>query len=226
MELWIEGSIDQVEVAIATGIVQAVATNPAIMARWTANGQSMEQVVTEACRRVNVPIYVQLHGPNVDHYLREMDYLRGISDQIHPKLVSTLEGISAAKRLMQDGYKPLITTISTVNQAFMAAAAGVPYIAPYVGRIADAGVDVARLLENIANLYVRHGVQTKIAAASIRTPEQAEQALLAGSHIIVTQYEVFTRLFDSELSQNWIDRFEENWRQFSFAGRVDEKVTP
>ncbi len=53
----------------------AIATNPAIMARWTANGQSMEQVVTEACRRVNVPIYVQLHGPNVDHYLRELPRL-------------------------------------------------------------------------------------------------------------------------------------------------------
>ncbi|MCL4879664.1 MAG: hypothetical protein KJ064_23610 [Anaerolineae bacterium] len=220
MELWIEGSIEQVKAAVASGLATTVATNPSIIARWTANGQTMDEVVKEVCRKVSVPVYVQLHGPTVDDFLYEMDALRSISDQIHPKLVATRDGIAATKRLAQDGLRPLVTTISTVSQAFMSAAAGAAYIAPYVGRIEDAGEDASGLVANIARLYALHGVETQIAAASIRSPEQAEKSLLAGAHIVVMQYEIFEKLFESRLTQDWIDRFEENWSQFVFEGRA------
>ena len=51
----------------------------------------------------------------------------------------------------------------------------------------------------------------RIAAASIRSPEQAEQVLRAGAPILVMQHDVFVRLLDSDLTQDWIDRFETNW---------------
>ncbi len=213
MELWIEGTIEQVIRVANQGLADAIATNPTIIAQWTADGRSLESVVKQVCDSVTVPVFVQLHGGSVDAYLREMDSLRKISPLIQPKLIATPDGLAAAKRLAANNIKPLITTIATLNQAFLAARAHAAYVAPYIGRIADAGKDAFGLVHDISTLYQRHGVTTQIAAASIRSREQAEQVLRAGAPILVMQHDVFITLTDSPLTQNWIDRFEENWRQ-------------
>jgi transaldolase len=86
-------------------------------------------------------------------------------------------------------------------------------VAPYVGRIEDTGVDAYQLIRDITDMYQRHGIRTQIAAASIRSPEQAEAVLRAGAPIAVMQYGVFQQLLDSAMTQDWIDRFEANWQQ-------------
>ncbi len=213
LELWIEGSPDEVIEVANSGLAAAIATNPSIMERWTASGRTMEHLVAYVCDRVNVPVFVQLHGPTVESYLSEMAALRRISDKIQPKLVATHTGIAAAKQIAAQGLKPLITTVATLNQAFLAASVGAAYVAPYVGRIEDAGVDVYQLIRDITNMYQRHGISTQIAAASIRTPQQAEAVLRAGAPIAVMQYSVYQQILDSALTQNWIERFEANWKQ-------------
>lgn len=222
MELWISGTIDEVVEAVDSGLAATVATNPTLIARWTTDGRTLEQVVTEVTQRVTVPVYVQLHGPDVKGYLHEMDVLRQISDRIHPKLVATRDGIEAAGRLAKDGLKPLVTAVCTVNQAYLASLVGAAYVAPYVGRIEDAGENAITLVENIARLYALHGADTRIIAASVRTPAQAEASMLAGAHAVVVFYDVLQQLFESRLTQTSIDGFEKDWSQFTFEGRADQ----
>jgi transaldolase len=212
MQFWIEGSPEQVIRVANAGLADAIATNPAIMERWTADGLSLEKVVARVCAKVNVPVYVQLHGPGADDFLHEMDSLRRISELIHPKLVATHEGMVAAKRMASDNLKPLVTTVATLNQAYLAARANAAYVAPYVGRIIDAGHDAYQLVSDILHMYERHHVTTQIAAASIRSPEQAMMMLRAGAPILVMQHDVFLKLVDAPLTSDWIDQFEMNWR--------------
>ncbi|MFN8380283.1 MAG: transaldolase family protein [Anaerolineae bacterium] len=221
MEFWIEGTIEQVIDAANQGLADAIATNPAIMERWTSDGQTLEQVVAHVCGQTLVPVYVQLRGPTMDGYLREMDSLRRISDHIHPKLVATHEGMAAARRIAADGLKPLITTISTLNQAYLAARANAAYVAPYIGRIGDSGADPFELVAAIANLYQRHGVPTQIAAASIRSPQQAEAVLRAGAPVLVMQYEVCQQLTEAPLTRAWIEGFDKNWTRIPHALGVE-----
>ena len=216
LELWIEGTVDETTQLTNSGVAAAIATNPAIMAKLTQDGQSLEEVVTAICSKTEAPLYVQLHGPDVDHYKREMEGLLNISTQIHPKLVADLGGIAAVKPLKAMGRKPLVTTVATLNQAYLAAAVEADYIAPYIGRIADAGGDTTQLLHDIRKMYDRSGALTQIAAASVRSPEQAENALRAGAHVLVMGYGVYQRLLDDDLTQAWIAGFEENWQTFSY----------
>lgn len=224
MQLWISGTIDEVVEAANTGLAQTIATNPTLIRKWTAEGRTLESVVAEVCDRVDVPVYVQLHGPTVDYYMREMDALRNISVRIHPKLVATREGIETAHRLADEGLKPLITAVTTVNQAFMAAAVGASYVAPYFGRIEDAGEDAAQLIRDIKQLYTMNNIETGIIAASIRTPEQARAAMLAGGDAVVVFYDVLMKLFESDLTQKSIDGFEEDWSTFVFEHRADQSA--
>lgn len=211
MEFWIEGTIEQVIRVANDGLADAIATNPAIIERWTAGGRTLEQVVAEVCGRVNVPVYVQLHGPTMDDFLREMDSLRRISRLIQPKLVATPAGFAATRRLAAEEVQPLVTTISTLSQAYMAACANASYVAPYIGRILDAQVDGYALVAEISAMFERHHVRTQIAAASIRSPEQAECVLQAGAPVLVMQYEVFQKLAESSLTNAWIEDFETKW---------------
>ena len=220
MELWISGTIDEVVAATESGMAQTIATNPTLIRQWTATGRTLESVVTEVCERVSVPVYVQLYGPDVDGYRRDMDALRKISVRISPKLVATHDGIAAASILAKEGVKPLVTAVTTVNQAFLAAAAGAAYVAPYVGRIEDAGEDAVGLVQDIARLYHQHGADTKIIAASIRTPAQARASMLAGSHAVVVFYDVFKQMFESPLTQASIDGFQRDWSTFTFEARA------
>jgi transaldolase len=217
MELWIEGSIEQVVEVANSGLAGAIATNPSIIERWVADGNSLEYVIEQVCDQVNVPVYVQLRGPTTDDFLREMDRLAAISDKIQPKLVATHAGMAAAKQIAQSGGKPLITTISTVNQAYLAAASGAAYVAPYVGRMLKANVDAFRVVSDIIAMYQRHDVATKVTAASITSPEDAEKLLLAGVPILVMQYSVFCCLLDSSLTQTWIENFEANWKNIPYG---------
>lgn len=219
MELWISGTIDEVVAATESGLAQTIATNPTLIRQWTATGRTLESVVTEVCDRVKVPVYVQLYGPTVDGFRRDMEALREISDRISPKLVATHEGIKAAAILAKEGLKPLVTAVTTVNQAFLAATAGAEYVAPYVGRIEDAGEDAVGLVQDIARLYELNGADTRIIAASIRTPAQARAAMLAGSHAVVVFYDVFQQMFESPLTQASIDGFERDWATFTFEAR-------
>ena len=217
LELWIEGTIGEVAKATNSGLAVTVATNPTIIARWTAEGRTLVDAVTEACQRVNVPIYVQLRGTDMDTYVQEMEVLLRISDQIHPKLVATHTGIEAAQRLERLGRRTLVTAVASVNQAFLAATAGASYIAPYYGRIETAGVDAAGFVRDVADLYTRHSVKTKIAAASLRSPGQVKAAILAGAHVAVMGYSVFQSLLNDELTRTWIDGFERDWSRFDFV---------
>jgi transaldolase len=223
LELWISGTIDEVVEAVDSGLAATVATNPTLIARWTADGRTLEQVVTEVTQRVTVPVYVQLHGPDVTGYLRQMDALCRISDRIQPKLVATRDGIEAAGRLVKLGLKPLVTAVCTVNQAYLAALVGAAFVAPYVGRIEDAGENAVELVAKIARLYTLHRADTRIIAASVRTPAQAEASMLAGAHAVVVFYDVLQQLFESRLTQASIDGFEKDWAQFTFEAEQNRQ---
>ena len=82
---------------------------------------------------------------------------------------------------------------------------------PPYGRIDVAGADAASFVNNVAELYARHGVKTQIAAARLRNPDQIESVMRAGAHVAVMDYSVFQQLLANDLAQTWIAGFEEDW---------------
>ena len=55
----------------------------------------------------------------------------------------TLEGVKAARRLVDDGVPVTFTAVYSAHQVVTALAAGASYVAPYLGRMNDAGKDVS-----------------------------------------------------------------------------------
>lgn len=217
MNIWIAGSPEEVAEAAQTGLVSAVVTNPTVIADWTKGGQSLESVAASVIQATGLPLYIQLHGPGREQFLREADYLKSVSKLIIPKIPATLEGLAAARILESKGIETLITTVCSLNQAYVAAVAGVTAICPYYSRLRDHGEDAAQFIRDVADMYRREGVNTRIRPASVRSVEDVAQCLLNGADGVIVFYEVFRQLTAHPVSDKSLADFENDWQQIKLG---------
>ncbi|MCC5848459.1 MAG: hypothetical protein JJU29_10215 [Verrucomicrobia bacterium] len=214
MKLWIAGTVPQVIAAAQTGIPSAIVTNPTVVAEWTTAAQRpIEEIARQILAETDLPLYIQLRGPDTDGFLREAEHFEGISPRILPKLPSTTEGIAAAAALERQGRTTLVTTVCSVSQAYLCAAAGVSAICPYYARLDQSGEDAAGFLQRVSKLFLAHDAPTRILPASIRTVAQAEAALCAGATGVIVFDEVFRALCSHPVSHASLEAFERDWEQ-------------
>ena len=120
----------------------------------------------------------------------------------------TPEGLKAVAVLSKEGIKTNVTLIFSANQALLAARAGATYVSPFVGRIDDISMDGLTLIQDIADIFAIHGIETEIIAASVRTPLHIIQCAKAGAHIATVPFKVLMQamkhpLTDAGLENLW-----------------------
>lgn len=214
MKLWIAGTVDQVIAAARTGLPTCIVTNPTVVAQWTqAAAQPIEKIAYQVVKSTKLPLYIQLHGPTTEQFIKEAEHFRSISKLILPKLPSTLEGLAATRILAKQNISVLVTTVCSVNQAYLAAAAGADSICPYFARLEESGVSAAKFISSVAAMYAREGIKTKILPASIRTVAQAEAALLAGATGVIIFDELFRKLCVHPVTDSSLTGFEADWKK-------------
>ena len=213
MTIWIAGSPDQVIEAAQTGLISAVVTNPTVVANWTQSGQSLESIVKEVIQATQIPLYIQLHGPTREQFLRETEHLKRVSDLIIPKLPATLDGLAAATALEKNGTETLLTTVCSLTQAYVCAVARVATICPYFGRLRDSGADAAQFIRNVSDLYRRAGVTTRIRPASVRSVKDVDECLLNGADGVIIFYDVFRQLTTHDVMEASLTAFETDWQR-------------
>lgn len=212
MKLWIAGTVAQVKAVAATGLASAIVTNPTVVAQWTSAAQRpIEDLAAELVAATGLPLYVQLHGPSTAAFLAEAAALQRLSPLIRPKLPSTTEGLAACRTLAAQNIPVLVTTVCSVNQAYLAAVAGAASICPYFARLGESGRDPAEFIATVARLYARHGLPTEILPASIRTLEQAEAALVAGASGLIIFEDLFRHLCDHPVTASSLAGFDADW---------------
>ena len=217
MNIWISGTIEEVKKAAKTGLVSAVVTNPTVIASWTENGLSLEEVSKEVIADTKLPLYIQLRGESTSQFLKETEYLKQISDLIIPKIPSTLEGLSAAKTLESNNTETLITTVVSINQAYACAAAGATTICPYLNRLQEADEDALGFIKNTAKMFKRAAVKTKIMPASVRSTKDIQEALIAGSDGVIIFYPLFIEMFEHQVTASSLKSFKEDWKRIPYS---------
>jgi transaldolase len=89
-------------------------------------------------------------------------------ERIWVKLPITRAGLEAAQLLQQDGYRITFTACYEPHQVLSAAALGVDYIAPYLGRISDLGRDGHGEILSMQRALTALGSTTRLLVASLR----------------------------------------------------------
>ncbi len=185
-----------VEPMLATGVFAGVTTNPTILDRAGLTGADIPAVYGWAVAAGAREVFAQAWGTDVEALVQCGRRLRGVGDRMTVKLAATAHGLAAAGRLTEEGVPVLLTVIYAVHQAATAAALGVRWIAPYLGRMADADQparDQVRAMQAILN---GTGGRTAMLAASVRALEDVEFLAGCGAAAVTMPVPLARRLLD------------------------------
>lgn len=192
------------------GVICGVTTNPSLIAK---EGRDFIEVVKEITSIVDGPISAEVISLEADGMVAEAEEL--VKKINNPNLVIKIpmcaEGLKATKRLTEKGIKTNVTLIFSAAQALLAARAGATFVSPFLGRLDDIGSTGMNLIEEIAEIFDIHGIETEIIAASIRNPIHVIDAARAGCDIATVPAGVIKQMVNHPLTTAGIERFLKDW---------------
>lgn len=162
------------------GWLHGVTTNPLIISRAgkRVDLATAQALVAEAKKRNLGEIQLQVTGHTAAELLASGRALRALWDKVTVKIPATAAGFEAAAPLCRDGVSVTITACYTAHQTMLAASIGAKYVAPYYGRMLDAGIDADQRLDAMRAIGDREGV--RVLVASIRSIAQLEALTARG----------------------------------------------
>ena len=201
-------NVSEIRKAAEYGIIAGVTTNPSLVAKEGGDFTAMLKEITEI---VDGPISAEVISLDAEGMVKEGLELAKLHENIVIKVPMTLEGMKAVAQFSKRGIKTNVTLIFSMNQALVAARAGATFVSPFLGRLDDINQNGVGLIEDIANLFAIHGLDTEIIAASIRHPMHVHEAALAGAHIGTMPLKVVEALVKHPLTDAGIERFLADW---------------
>jgi transaldolase len=124
------------------------------------------------------------------------------------KIPCTTQNISLMADLTFNGAMTCAATaVFTAGQAYLACEAGARYLIPYVNRITASGADGPGFVTRIAAIARSVGKGTEILAASLKTPDEVAQTILAGAHHVTLPLAVIQALGNDQRSDEAIAEF-------------------
>ncbi|MCI9104947.1 MAG: fructose-6-phosphate aldolase [Lachnospiraceae bacterium] len=204
-------NVEEIRKANDMGIICGVTTNPSLIAK---EGRDFNQVIAEIASIVDGPISGEVKATTVDAegMIKEGREIAAIHPNMVVKIPMTAEGLKAVKALHAEGIRTNVTLVFTVAQALLAARAGATYVSPFLGRLDDISMPGIDLIEEIAEIFDIHGIETEIIAASIRNPIHVIDCARAGAQIATVPYKVLEQMTKHPLTDVGIQKFQADYR--------------
>lgn len=205
----ISADLDEIRQCYRMGIFVGVASNPSLVA---AAGRPSEELVRSVLEVVPDPVFIQVSGLMADDMVEEGRKLAAIdADRVVVKIPVTAQGIEAINALASDGIRVTATAICAANEALLAARAGASFLAPYMARIYDVGGDGCRVVSDIVDLIDQHALDSKVIAASVRTPEELMLSWKVGAHFAAIQADVVSKTCSNPAVEAATAKFHEDY---------------
>ncbi|MBE6324568.1 MAG: fructose-6-phosphate aldolase [Bacteroidales bacterium] len=203
-------NVDDIRKANDLGVICGVTTNPSLIAK---EGRDFKQVVAEIASIVDGPISGEVKATTTDAegMISEGREIAKIHKNMVVKIPMTVEGLKACHALASEGIKVNMTLIFSANQALLAARAGAAFVSPFLGRLDDISTRGTDLIEEVAQIFNIHGIQTEIIAASVRHPMHVTECALAGADIATVPYKVIEQMTKHPLTDQGIEKFRKDY---------------
>lgn len=203
------------ESLLATGLFTGVTTNPTILQRASKGVADLRDIYRWAIDAGAREVFLQAWGEDPATLVERGQQLRDLGREVVVKFVATRAGSTACAALAARGVPTLLTAIYDPGQAIVAAAAGATYIAPYLGRLNDAGRDGIAEVLAMHELLVATGSPTKVLLASIRSVPDMVAVARHGVDCFTMAPSVAERFFTDPTTAEAARTFEEAVRETS-----------
>lgn len=198
---------------LATGLFHGVTTNPTILRRAGRHVGDLPEVYRWAVAAGAREVFLQSWGDDAAALVRRGEELRSLGDEVVVKVVASRAGASACAALARQGVPTLLTAVYDPVQAVVAAAAGATYIAPYLGKLAEAGRDAVGTVTAMQELLAATGSPTRILLASLRDAASIATLARHGVTHFTMGPDIAEELFADELTAQAVRTFDEAVRE-------------
>jgi TalC/MipB family fructose-6-phosphate aldolase len=189
----------------SSGVFAGVTTNPTILDRAGLGQRNVPELYAWLTDRGVGTVFVQVLGRTRDEMLRAAEELRSLGP-VTVKVPATAAGFSAAGVLVAEGAQVLLTAVYHPVQALMARDCGIQGVAPYVGRMTDAGRDGVASV--IAMQQAIGSEPTRILAASLRSADDIARLAAAGVPDFTLGGPLARAVLDDDLTRKAVEEFE------------------
>ena len=194
-----------------TGAFYGITTNPLLTKKLGLNyGEiAWEEMVSKAAELGAKEFHVQIYG-DAKRALSFAEHVYGLGQTSNIecviKIPLTFEGISLAPKIKEFGAKILMTACYEPKQMITACALKADYVAPYFGRMMDAGLDAMANMQIIEKIARKNKCIPVV--ASLRNAKQMLEIAEMGHDCFTISPEVARDLFDSQLTEEASFAFE------------------
>ena len=194
-----------------TGAFYGITTNPLLTKKLGLNyGEiAWEEMVSKAAELGAKEFHVQIYG-DAKRALSFAEHVYGLGQTSNIecviKIPLTFEGISLAPKIKEFGAKILMTACYEPKQMITACALKADYVAPYFGRMLDAGLDAMANMQIIEKIARKNKCTPVV--ASLRNAKQILEIAEMGHDCFTISPEVARDLFDSQLTEEASFAFE------------------
>ncbi|WP_311257884.1 transaldolase family protein [Microbacterium sp. WCS2018Hpa-9] len=198
--------VDRVSSLLAGGVVHGVTTNPTILERGGRTAAEIPDLYARWSGEGAREIFFQTWGGDTASFLRNAEGIRALGDRVVVKVPATREGFAAASALVREGATVLVTAVYSVAQALACASIGAQYIAPYLGRMRDAGIDGDAVIARMQEMC--EGSDSNVLAASLRSPDDITGLRLAGVPYFTAAPDVIEQMLFHDVSDSSAAEFD------------------
>lgn len=198
---------DECAPLLATGLFRGVTTNPLILQRA---GVSLAGI-PEVCRWAGDEgrtLFLQVWGTTLSEQLASADWLLDVAPHAVLKVPCDAVGVRCASVLQERAVPVLLTAVYSATQALLAGALGVEYLAPYVNRMADLGIDAVAELRAMTEVLPQEVGNPLIVAASLKNVAQVGDLVAAGVRSFTLNPPLARKLLANPDTAKAIDEFE------------------
>lgn len=208
-------SIDEIRRFLSQGIGDGVTTNQKII--LSEGSIDLKERIVEICAlKPDWPVSVETTTKTVDALVAEAEEYASWHPNVVIKLAMDKDGVAlkVAKKLQEMSIRTNLTAMVAINQLYLAAEAGATYVSFFFNRARDAGIDPVSTIEKVVRLLERD-TKSQLICGSIRKPEDVEEILCAGAHILTIPPKVLTQMPFHPKTEEAIREFDQAWLEFT-----------
>ena len=213
--------IDEIREAYDTFGIDGITTNPNHIMN---SGKPFFTVIRELAGFVEekglkgwgkFPISVEInpHLDDADEMVAMGKKIASISPNFVIKIPCTEAGITAARRLENEGVRTNLTLVFSASQALIAAKNHSLFVSPFIGWKESSGEDCEQYIQDIVDIYANYDYlgKTQIICAAVRNGKQIVDCARAGADIVTAGLQVYKDSFYHAFTDYGLKKFQNAW---------------
>ncbi len=207
--------LDSAEIALwekylPSGIFYGITMNPKLL-RTAGIESKIENLATLAKKAFELganEVHLQVWGESFDAWLKIARKLSAIDRRVMVKVPLTEDGVRCAKTLIAEGVGVTLTAAHASHQVLTAISLDADYLAPYLGRMTDAGQEGVEEIIAMQKIINTTKSPLRLLVASIRQIDDVVTLAQHGVHSFALPPERIDELLKNRLTQRAAESFE------------------